>query len=310
MIYKKLVKNISKSGFAINGKQTDLSNYYNKQEIDTQQEAQDKKITINKEKINYLDHEITSIKLNELNKVVSLKDNFLTKNNKYIDFFGLKNPQNENETAKYATDHITFSSENASLLIKSNGEVWNQDTTGDLPIKYNEQATNINFTNDNDIVNKKYVDNKFNSTIRFYKHEIRFFDSKQNFLDTIATPLNLQENIDFETIESERYLMTGTSNVVGGSNYITENNLPKKEWGFDFSDHYGRYGSYTYMLAPGNTNNVSIGSITQSAAGDISYSGGQSIERRQFKWNYGKDTPSEFLPKFQMVYGVKFLRNI
>lgn len=255
----------------------DLTNYYTKNEVDNKDEV-----------INQNIETLTQQTNNNTNSINTI------------------------ETQQQQQDKLILA--NSENIVKVNSNI--QDLRAeymDLNNALIENGTNItiNATAIERIDEKiQTMDNKISSVIKFYKYEIRMFESKQVFLDTIATPLNLQENIDFETIEPSRYLLTGTTNIVGGSNYITENNLPKKEWGFDISDHYGRYGGYNYMLSPSESNNITIKSLTQSAAGDISYSGGSSIERRQFRWSYGNEYSNEFLPKFQMVYCVKFLKNI
>ena len=259
------------------------TNFYNKQEIDQQQKQQDNLILANSENIVKLNSNITEVKSNYA------KLNDPQQNINALNLFGLVsiyfNPYLEGEKALYIRNW-----ENNQLIIDN-------DEGDYYP------------NNKMSIVNKKYVDDKISSTIRFYKGEIKMFDTEDDF-DNFNQQFNLILGQDYDVIEAGRYLLTGSFGTVGGSNYITENNLPYKEWGMDLSDHYGRYSSYTYFLQPGELKNINMTNFTQSAAGDISYSGGTSIERRRFSWSYGSQTKQEFTPAYKTVCAIKFLRNI
>lgn len=230
MIYKKLVKNISKSGIAINGKETDLSNYYTKQEIDTQQETQDTKINDNANEI----RQITNI-LNE------------------------------------AQDNITINTTN----IQSNYE------------KIQELLKRP----------------------RFYKGQVLFFDTKQDFIDNLKTPLQLQEGVEYEVLESDRYLLIGDNGSVGGSNIINENNISLKEWRFLCTSLYVS-GFAKHIPTFQNGINTSVSSSTFTSNNDISNRSGVSGLNWNINWSFGNATPQEFLPKYKEVYAIKFLRNV
>lgn len=182
---------------------------------------------------------------------------------------------------------------------------WNNAWT-----KANEVETQLNAL-EGEINTNYYTKEQIDSILpkRFYKGEIRMFDTEDEF-NNFNQQFNLILGQDYDVIEAGRYLLTGSFGTVGGSNYITENNLPIKEWGMDLSDHYGRYSSYTYLLQPGELKNINMTNFTQSAAGDISYSGGASIERRRFSWSYGSPTKQEFTPTYKAVFVVKFLKDI
>lgn len=176
-----------------------------------------------------------------------------------------------------------------------------------------ENIVSVNNKVNNNVNEIEEIKTNIASFIKFYKGQVIFFNIKQDFIDNLQTPLQLVEGVDYEVLEYNNYLMLGDNGISGGSNYIEERNLPYKEWGFDICDHWGKYGSYNYMLQPSNYKNITIFTQTQSASGDISYNGGSSIERRQFRWEYGKygkDYPIEFLPKYKTIYGIKFLKNI
>lgn len=331
MIYKKLVKNISKSGFAINGEQTDLSNYYNKQEIDTQQNLQNENIAENEKRIDTQTQYINATKslleekiknntkqIDQINKdqdkikndyVWIDRDQKLHIGNNVSDEIYFKSTFDNDKETQLSIDGLRFMdlANNTTLNISNVGNVIVDKNNTMHPLTYAEPINN--FTNDNDIPNKKYVDDLIKNNIKFYAGQIMFFDTKNHF-DNFNDNFNLTVNVDYEVIDSGYYLSTGENGAIGGSNTITNDNLPYKEWGMDLSDHYGRYSSYTYFLQPGELKNINMTNFTQSAAGDISYSGGASIERRRFSWNYGTQNPQDFTPKYKMVYAIKFLRNV
>lgn len=148
------------------------------------------------------------------------------------------------------------------------------------------------------------------TSIVAYTGEIKYFKDKTTFDNGIKAKWNLVEGTHYKVIPSGKFIRVGNNGASGGSNNITNDNLPFKEWGFDVSDHYGRYASYTYMLSPDNFTNINMTSLTQNAAGDISYSGGQTIERMQLKWSIGAQTQQQFTPTYQEVYAIEILKDI
>lgn len=255
------------------------------------------------------------------NKILQLKlgmkDILTGKENEknYILFLRTYGVKDEDHTSDsridvYTTKYINELEDTIKSNINETNDKLNFNFVRDI-----EQSDNkliVSFGNQNGDTNgNKEIEIDTTKNPFFWQYEVRFFDTKQHFLDKIATPKNLTEGVDYEIVDSTgRYLMFGNDHTIGGSNSINENNLPYKEWGFDVSDHYGKYSSYRWFLAPGNFTNISMNSVTQSAAGDISYSGGTTIERLQFKWSIGAQTQQDFKPKYKEVFAVKFLKDI
>lgn len=164
MIYKKLVKNISKSGVAINGTSADLSNYYNKQEIDKQQEAQDNKIATNETNITTLKNDLRE----NTNKINQMKSDYIWVDGNYRLHYG-NTPMAEFVFKPLSGDkeislnggglRIIDLENNNSLSINDIGNVGVSQNDIMIPLSYYE---NVEINNDNDIPNKKYVDTKLN----------------------------------------------------------------------------------------------------------------------------------------------------
>lgn len=228
---------ISASG----GGNVDLSNYYNKQQIDTQQDTQNKLIEKNKQDIQDIYRELVSI--NGVNTELNDKVNANTNN------------------------------------IETNYQ------------KLQELEKKIN-----------------NNIINFYKGQLLFFDTKSEF-DEFNTQFNFVVNVDYEVLESDRYLLIGDNGGLGGSNIINENNIQQKQWRFFVKSLYVRsYGNNIPFFQ--DNRNTTISSSEFNSNYDISTVGGATGKNWTIDWSYGSNSPQEFLPKYKEVFAIKFLKNV
>lgn len=158
--------------------------------------------------------------------------------------------------------------------------------------------------------NKQEINEKLKDigTTKFYKGEIRMFNTEDEF-NNFNQQFNLILGQDYEVIEAGRYLLTGSFGSVGGSNYITENNLPFKQYLLNISSLYVRsYGKYSPQVIGGL--NVNVSKSTFQSGWDIQSTSGVSGTTNQVVWSYGSENKQEFTPSFKSVFVIKFLKDV
>lgn len=209
--------------------------------------------------------------------------------------------QNIETLTQQTNNNTTYITANSENIVKINSNVNEVKTKFDN--YYNKSEIDNKFDNYYD---KTEIDNKL--PVKFYKGEIRMFGTEEEF-SNFNQQFNFILGQDYDIFEAGKYLLTGSFGSTGGSNYITENNLPYKEYILSSTSLWATgYGKdVPYFDAGINTNVEYIKTTTNY---DIQTKSGVSGYNYNIKWNYGSQTKQEFMPSYQTVYIVKFLRDI
>lgn len=194
-----------------------------------------------------------------------------------------------------------------SLKVKSIWSDGDQASIGDLEQKVNKNTQDIHSLNDKVAKNETLID-ELVKIPRFYNGQVLLFDTKNDFETNLKIPLQLQEDVDYKILNTDHYLKIGNNGLTGGSNIITETNLPYKEWSINIDAMYVTgYGNNPQVFGGTNT---SVSTMSISTNTDVQKTSGVSGKKYTSKWNYGIKNNQDFLPIYKNVFAVKFLKNI
>lgn len=180
----------------------------------------------------------------------------------------------------------------------------NTNTTEITTLKEKDiQLENAINTNTNDIAEiKNYAEN-----IEYNKGQIYAFKDLDSW-NEIKTLYKIQDE-DFEIVNG---ILKGTDGSVfelGGSNTITINNVPFKEYTAQFLCNYMRsYGKSSPVVDKGA--NTTIEKVVFNTGADIQNTSGATGTNYILKWNYGSQTQQDLDIQHQKIIYILFKKNI
>ena len=161
-----------------------------------------------------------------------------------------------------------------------------------------DDSNNTSFVDvSNFVFNKSYI---FNGEVKFFSDldSWTLFKNKYNINDD-----------SYIIVPEGFYLRSGYDGLTGGNNKILNDNLPLKEFVFSLSSIYVRsFGKMIPTVLSGLNTNVNVSSYNTGF--DIQGINGVSANTYQVSWSYGFEIQQDFLPKYQNVIVIKFIKDV